>query len=408
MPVSKLTLQFTQNATAIEGSETVYRDTEVTGFSLKVTPSQNKIFFYQYRMGGRAGYSRKIKIGKFPAIKPDDARKIAIQYAAEVARKADPQERLKKEISTRISSQQNSFKKIFDKYCEEQLNQNRTGNDVKAIFEREFLPTLGNTAITAIDRRDISKILNHILAEGKGYAANRALSNTKTFFRWMVSEGYLQADPTSVMQKPFKGEKSRDRVLSPSELKNIWDQFDLLDCKPFGDALKLLVLTGQRRTEVGSMRWDDLDLDSGVWDMPGEITKNKQRHKLPLGTTALEIIKAQKLIFVRDKKTGKKVPCPYVFSTTGETPISGWSKIKGQIVEYLNSKKIKIKDWRYHDFRRTVSTGLGDLGYGDEDIKIVLNHGGRGVTAIYNRSEYINKKREMLETWETKLINILC
>ena len=81
--------------------------------------------------------------------------------------------------------------------------------------------------------------------------------------------------------------------------------------------------------------------------------------------------------------------------------------IKKQIVEGLASKKIKIKDWRYHDFRRTVSTTLGDLGYSDEQIGIVLNHGGRGVTAIYNRSDYVQKKKEMMEAWEGKLASIL-
>lgn len=407
MPVAKLTVQLVQNASPLADREAVYRDTEITGFSLKITPKNKKIFFFQYRIGGRKGFSRKIKIGRFPAIKPDEARKIAVQYAAELARKADPQERLKRETETKLESMENSFRKVFEQYCAEQLDQNRTGKDVKSIFEREFLPSLGDQAVTAIDRRDISKIVARILSEGKGYAANRALSKAKTFFRWMVSEGYLQADPTSVMQKPFKGEKSRDRVLSNHEIKSIWQELDCLDCKPFADALRLLMLMGQRRCEVGKMRWDDLDLETSIWNMPGETTKNKQRHKLPLAPQALAIVKAQKPIVTKDKKSGSPVLCPYVFSTTGKTPISGWSKIKNGIEEYLAKKKIKIKDWRYHDFRRTASTALGDLGYGDEQIKIVLNHGGRGVTAIYNRSDYIAKKREMMEAWEKKFLSII-
>jgi hypothetical protein len=149
MPVLKLTIHSVQSAATPQGHETVYRDTDITGFSLKVTPNQNKIFYYQYRIGGRTGYTRKIKIGKFPSIKPDDARKIALQYAAEVARKIDPFERLQKEISTKLESQENSFEKVFETYCNEQLNQNRTGKDVKAIFVREFLPILKNGAAVA-------------------------------------------------------------------------------------------------------------------------------------------------------------------------------------------------------------------------------------------------------------------
>ena len=344
---------------------------------MKVTPAHNKIFFYQYRIGGRAGITRKIKIGKFPAIKPDDARKVAIQYAAEVARKLDPQERLKKEINIKLKSKENAFGKLFELYKAKQLSQNRSGNKVSNTFEREFLPTLRNMAVTSVDRIDISKIINRIHERGAPYAANRALTHAKTFFRWLVSEGYLQGDPTSVMQKPFKGEIERERVLTLDELKLLWPQFTALNCKPFGDALKLLLLTGQRRDEVGSMRWDNLDIQKGLWLMPRSSTKNKLPHVVPLIGLALEIIKDQVRIVVKDEKTGKSNPSPYVFTTTGKTPISGWSRIKDTIDESLASNKTKIGDWRYHDLRRTVSTNLGDLGYHDEDIAMLLNHQSR-------------------------------
>lgn len=96
MPIVKLTIQTVQSAAPENGCTTVYRDKEVVGFSLKVTPSNTKTFLFQYRLGGRAGTTRRITIGKFPTVKPDDARKIALQYAAEVARKADPRDALKK------------------------------------------------------------------------------------------------------------------------------------------------------------------------------------------------------------------------------------------------------------------------------------------------------------------------
>ncbi len=403
MPVVKLTIQEVQRAIAQDGRETIYRDTEIVGFSLKVTPSNSKIFFFQYRIGGRAGITRKIRIGKSPAIKPDEARKIALQYAAEVARKLDPQERLKKETSLKLKSRENAFGKLFEAYSAKQLIQNRSGDKVKQIFEREFLPSLRDTAIAAIDRSDISKVVSRIHERGAPYAANRALTHAKTFFRWAVSEGYLQGDPTSVMQKPFKGEIERERVLSLDELKLLWPQFEAVKCKAFGDVLKLLLLTGQRRDEVSSMRWDNLDLNKGLWLMPRSSTKNKLPHVVPLLGLASEIIKSQVRVSVKDEKTGKLTPCPYVFTTTGRTFISGWSRIKDSIDETLVKNKSKIDNWRIHDIRRTVSTNLGDMGYHDEDIAMLLNHASRGVTAIYNRSTYLEKKKEMLKRWEEKL-----
>ena len=128
---------------------------------------------------------------------------------------------------------------------------------------------------------------------------------------------------------------------------------------------------------------------------------------MPLIGLALEIIKDQVRVVVKDEKSGKSNPSPYVFTTTGKTPISGWSRIKDTIDENLAVNKTKIEDWRYHDLRRTVSTNLGDLGYHDEDIAMLLNHQSRGVTAIYNRSTYLDKKREMLEKWGKKLSSIV-
>lgn len=410
MPVVKLTIQEVQKACPESGHEAIYRDTEVTGFSLKVTPSNSKIFFFQYRIGGRAGITRKIKIGKFPAVKPDEARKVAMQYAAEVARKLDPQERLKKETNIRLKSHENAFGKLFETYSTKQLSQNRSGAEAKRLIEREFFPTLKNTAINSVDRADISKIINRIYVRDAPYAANRTLSFVKTFFRWAVGEGYLQGDPTSGMQKPFKGESARERVLSADEIKVLWKQFEELKY-PFDSALKLLLLTGQRRDEVGSVRWQDLDLSKGLWLLPRDFTKNKLPHQVPLQGMALDIIKDIPKQAFKDEATNRTKPSEYVFTTTGKTPISGWSKIKDRIEEASidNKTKVKdkIKDWRIHDLRRTVSSNLGDLGYHDGDIGMLLNHQSRGVTAVYNRSAYLDKKKEMLEKWEEKLVAII-
>jgi integrase len=394
MPVIKLTIQSIQNASALDGRETVYRDTEIKGFSLKATPSGSKIYFYQYRLGGRAGVTRKIRMGAFPVVKPEEARGIAKQYAAELARKQDPQERLKKETDQKLESQRNSFTKLLEVYAAEQLSQNRSGSEVKRVFEKEFYPTLKNVPVKTISRNDVSKVISRIQLQNKMYAANRALSFIKTFFRWAVSEGYISGDPTSGMKKPFKNEVARDRTLNPQEIKFLWACFDQLG-SPFGNALKLLLLTGQRRDEVSTMRWKDIDFESESWSLPRSNTKNKLPHIVPLVAQALEILKQQ-------KKLGE-----FVFTTDGKTCISGWSKTKVRIEKWLMENKTNITNWRIHDLRRTVASNLGDLSYSDKDIGLILNHQNRGVTAIYNRSNYFAKKADMLKAWSGKLDHML-
>ena len=407
MPILKLTVQSVRNALPLDGKETVYRDTEIKGFSLKVTSLNSKVFFYQYSMGGRAGVTRRINIGKFPAVKPEEARKIANQYAVEVAQKRAPFDRIKEETNTKLKNRENSFGQLLELYDAKQLSQNRSGKVIKRMFEREFLPSLRNTPVSSISRNNISKVTNLIHERGAGYAANEALGHVKTFFRWIVSEGYLQGDPTSVMQKPFKGEVDRTRVLSAKELKFLWQEFNALNCQPIADTLKLLLLLGQRRNEVARMQWKDLDLETGTWSLPREATKNKKPHIVPLSDRVLKIIKGQKRQTIEDKKTGKNISCPFVFSTTGKTPVSGWSKAKNTINESLAKKEIVLEDWRIHDLRRTVSTNLGDMGYHNEDIGMLLNHTSRGITAVYNRSTYLVKKKEMLKVWQDKLASII-
>jgi integrase len=253
--------------------------------------------------------------------------------------------------------------------------------------------------VASLTRTDIRKIIDRILERGTGYAANEALGQMKTCFRWLVSEGYLHADPTAVMQKPFKGATDRTRVLSLPELSQLWTQFQALHCQPMADALKLLLLLGQRRNEVASMKWQDLDLAKGLWSLPREATKNKLPHTVPLSDCVLKIIKQQKRLIIVDGETKRKTPCPYVFSTTGTTPVSGWGKAKVALTDGLEKNKIILADWRIHDLRRTVSTNLGDMGYHNEDIDLLLNHTSRGVTAVYNRSTYLEKKKEMLKVW---------
>ena len=143
-----------------------------------------------------------------------------------------------------------------------------------------------------------------------------------------------------------------------------------------------------------------------LWSIPKSETKNKLPHVVPLAGAALDILKAQKPLIVEDEQTHKKKTCPFIFSTTGKTPISGYSHIKRDIDKALAIQKTKIADWRIHDLRRTVSTTLGDLGYSNEDVGILLNHASRSVTAIYNRSAYLEKKKEMLKVWQAKLASI--
>ena len=155
--------------------------------------------------------------------------------------------------------------------------------------------------------------------------------------------------------------------------------------RPFGPALKLLLVTGQRRDEVVRMRWNHLDLEEALWTLPKAETKSGRQHEVPLSPLALEIIQAQ-------PRNGE-----FVFTTTGKSPISGFSKGKVRL-DNLSG----LADWRFHDLRRTAATRMAGIGIAPHVIEKVLNHATgqiSGVAAVYNRYAYREEKIVALAAW---------
>jgi integrase len=176
-------------------------------------------------------------------------------------------------------------------------------------------------------------------------------------------------------------------VLSDKELRAIWQANEDLGW-PFSPAIKLLILTGARRGEIGDLRWSEIDQDEKAILLTGERTKNGEPHTIPLSKAAFAVIKNFPRI------AGSEL----VFTTNGKTPISGWSKAKRQ----LDAVAGKMPDWTVHDIRRTVATGLQKLGVNLQTIEAVLGHtsGSRsGVVGVYQRHSFDEEKRAALEAW---------
>src|SRR5271166_1442355 len=202
-------------------------------------------------------------------------------------------------------------------------------------------------------------------------------------------------------------ETKRDRVLSDDEIRLAWRAFDAIGW-PFGAIGKLLLLTGARRDEAASMRWGEIDLAARTWTLPASRTKNKRPHEIPLTDAAVEIIEGLPRIH---GKAG------LVFSTTGATAVSGFSRAKAAIdkavLEIMRDEagdgatQVKAQEhWTIHDLRRTVATNLQRLGVRLEVTEAVLNHvsGSRaGIVGIYQRHTWSDEKRAALDAWAGRL-----
>jgi integrase len=204
------------------------------------------------------------------------------------------------------------------------------------------------------------------------------------------------------MKAPAK-EVSRDRVLTDSEIIVAWNVWENM-AWPFGDAFKLMLITGQRRSEVASMRWKDIDKKRRVWTLPREHTKSDRLNEVPLSTLAFEIIDAV-------PKSG-----PLLFSTNNKTPISGFSKAKSycdaEILKILKKEnpKAKLVAWRLHDLRRTLSTNMARLRISENVVERLINHAigaSKGTAGIYNRHGYTDEKQHAMEVWASFLIKLM-
>jgi integrase len=260
------------------------------------------------------------------------------------------------------------------------------------------LPIIGDKAASHIGKVEINDILDAFIDRDAPIAANRTLAVVKKLYRWALSRGYVDRDPCEGIAKPG-GERKRDRVLSDEELAKVWFAADGISY-PFGPAIRLLILTGARRQEVGAMRWSEVDLKPSTWTLPAERAKNGVEHLIPLSAAAATILSNTPRIGTTDE---------FVFTTTGKTAISGWSKAKatldGQILDLAREENPHVgpfPHWTIHDLRRTVASGMAGLGISLPVVEKILNHisgSFGGVAGVYQRHSFSVEKREALDRW---------
>lgn len=261
-------------------------------------------------------------------------------------------------------------------------------------------------ALTEIDGDDIHALVREVRERGipgigrknLGPSEPRAravYSDLSKFFSWCVEERRLKASPVVGVTKP-RPPASRERTLTDKEIVWFWRACDRLP-EPFGPCLRVMLLTGARRSEVAGMRRSEFE--GSVWTIPGERSKNHRAHDLPLPPLATDIIDAVPTVG------------DLVFTTTDRTPISGWSKTKTELDKQMRELAgAKIAPWRIHDLRRTCATKMGELGIAPHVIEAVLNHvsGFRaGVSGTYNRNAYGPEKKAALERWAAHLTGMV-
>jgi integrase len=374
-------------------------DNRLPGFGCKVTPKGSKIFIYQYRLGGRSSPARRFTIGKHGALTADQARREAEMLALKVAQGSDPQ-RVKAETA-RVAVDL-AFKPYVEKFAAECLRGEwpATHRYVHSLLVRYAVPVLGNKPLNDITRKDINAVLAPV--KTKAATAANLFGVIRRLLRWAVEQEDLERSPIEGVKGP-KPPPSRDRVLDDAELLLVWKASDALGY-PFGPLIRLLILTGARREEIAALEWAELDREACVWVLPPSRSKNGVAARQPLSSLAV----AELDILAKRHGTASGWPkSGLVFSTTGNTSVSGYSRAKNRLdktIDALTEKQDALPPapWRLHDLRRTLATGLQRLGVRFEVTEAVLNHvsGSKsGVAGIYQRHDWAPEKVAALEAW---------
>jgi integrase len=298
-------------------------------------------------------------------------------------------ERRRQAVDLAFDSYAASF---VERYLKERWKQWQAGN---AVLANHAIPVLRNKALPKIGRGDLNPIWDGL--RDRPAVARLTFATLRKLFRWAVSRGDLERSPLEGVEAP-PAIPPRDRVLSDRELAVICEASTGIG-EPFASFYQILLLTGQRREEVASMQWDELEQDTATWMLPGSRTKNAQPHLVPL---------SQQVLHNLDHLAGglNWPRSGLVFSTNGKTAISGFSKAKRRLDEAVKALagggESHAQPWRVHDLRRTVATGLQRLGVRFEVTEAVLNHvsGSRsGVAGVYQRHDWKAEKRAALDAW---------
>jgi integrase len=350
------------------------------GWGVRILASGRKSWIVQYR--DASGKSRRHTIGdlRIVPITMAEQRASELLSHAKLGRDLLAEERMRRE--RREHDAKKSIAAMVAAYlAEPEVRRRRSFPEIRRYLEAVWKQIHAESAET-IDREQLSPELRKIASERGEITANRARATLSSMFVHAISHGWLRRASNPCQFLPKWEEGSRERVLNLKELGAIWRAAPEVN-EQFGRIVKLLALTGARRSEIAELRWSEVDLDEAVIRLPGSRTKNKRAHTIPLAPAAVEILEAT----------------PRTSDLLVFTGFASWSRAK----KALDAMVPLSPRWVVHDVRRSVATGLRE--HFDADvhlIELILNHVGGtrgGVAGTYDRSERLAERRRVLERW---------
>lgn len=392
-------------------------DSKLSGFHARIgkvsEDNKSKIALYlNYRIGGSSGKQRNYLLGYHGERDLKEVRKEVESLKGRIAAGEDVYET--KRVAQReqfIEDTSPTLSKLANEFLTRYVDVNRKDpKEVRRMFEKDVLPTIGKMKLKDITRRDvIEKVLDPITDRSSGTQANKTLSILKQMFDFGVDRDLLQGNPiTTVKKKNIGGfEKSRTRALTFDELIQVFERLPKLGVSPqVIYALKFIALTGCRPIEVTGARWSEFDFVTMLWTIPCERVKQKKGgdriHKVPITQNMTVMLDELRSAFgyLNSEFVFPSTTC--IKRSPGEQPIDRHS-LSRAVDRKL--KQLGVPKFVPHDLRRTLATRLGDSDIGADPIVVekILNHQLQGVQKVYNLQEYMKERKQALDSWSNRI-----
>jgi integrase len=358
------------------------------GLVLEIMTSGSKVWRYRYSLHSQR--QPLLTVGDYPTISLQDAREKARKYAELVAKGISPVADAKKDRGA--VKRFDTVKACGDDWYTSQLasKSDEYQRTIKRAMEKDVYPAIGNKALSDVNPGDVLAICDRIKKRGAPKMALSTRNVIKRLYEYAIARQLATTNPAqAVVARFIATQDSRTRVLSPDEIGTVLRSVYASDIRrPLKLALHLLVLTMVRKSELTEAEWSEFDLDTAVWRIPADRMKKDKEHWVYLSTQAVTMLRE-----LQELTGGGQ----YLFPSSrgpGDKPIS-----KSTLNQAARALSIDVQHFVLHDFRRTASTHLHEMGMSSDAIEKALAHSIKGIKGVYNRAEYADERRRIMQVW---------
>jgi integrase len=375
------------------GKRVAISDALVPGLRVRVTDRGAKSFILWKRYGN-AKHPAARSLGAVGELSLIEARPKAREWIAALARGEEPRD---------ASNDANTFGVVLEKFIEGHVAGQRQAAGVERLLRKE-LSGWHNRPLAKITKADVIAIVDEVTNRDAKYQAMALLRQIKVLFGWCVERGHLEMSPADRLKasRLIGKASARQRVLDNTELAAFWRAARRMPY-PTGPLLQMLLLTGQRRSEVAEARWSEFNLSDRTWTVPAARHKSDAPHIVPLTDDMLAVLET-----LPRWKGGD-----FLFSTTlGRKAVNGWTQAKSQLDARMlcslkalarkrgdDPSKVQLEPFVLHDLRRTVRTRLSALRVDEAVAEVCIGHGKKGLARVYNQHRYLDEVREAFDKW---------